>query len=130
MCDMTHLCVWRDSFMCVTLLIHACDILFKSTTRSRFPINSSYRSFILMLLLIFHKKWSRSFAGSAVHSIRVSLLFAQPLKHPPGCCIVCVRTNTPTVSHTHTHKRERAKEREGGRGTKKESDSDKQHVEQ
>jgi len=25
-CDVTHLCVWRDSFMCVTWLIHVCDV--------------------------------------------------------------------------------------------------------
>jgi len=24
-CDVTHSCVWRDSFMCVTWLIHVCD---------------------------------------------------------------------------------------------------------
>jgi len=25
-CDMTHSCVWQDSFMCVTWLIHVCDM--------------------------------------------------------------------------------------------------------
>ena len=26
MCDMTHSCVWHDSFICVTWLIHVCDM--------------------------------------------------------------------------------------------------------
>jgi len=26
MCDMTHSCVWHDSFICVTWLIHMCDV--------------------------------------------------------------------------------------------------------
>jgi len=25
-CDMTHSCVWHDSFICVTWLIHMCDV--------------------------------------------------------------------------------------------------------
>ena len=35
MCDMTHSYVWRDSFICVTWLIHTCDNLIHMCDKTR-----------------------------------------------------------------------------------------------
>jgi len=36
LCDMTHSCVWHDSFMCVTWLFHMCDMTPSYVSRDSF----------------------------------------------------------------------------------------------
>ena len=61
MCDMTPLYVWHDSFICVTWLVHLCDMTHSSVRRNVTHSNMWHDSFRCVTWLLYMCDMTRSY---------------------------------------------------------------------
>ena len=95
-CDMTHLCVWRASFMCVTCLIRMYDMTpsdvmcWQGSFLWRDSLNLCVRKCI--------------FASVTLTCKRLCVCVCVCVCVPGYVCgCVCLHTHTHANAHTHTH---------------------------
>jgi len=79
LCDMTHSCVWHDSFMCVTWLFHMCDMTHSYVSRD---------SFIYVTWLIHMCDMSRSYMWHDSFICETWLIFY--VCHDSFTCVTCL----------------------------------------